>query len=444
MHIVYVKGTTNRVADALLRYFLNEEAEAKHRYDMVSADTRLDPEGETLTNDQITELQSGCILDRREPRETEADKIARHLHPREQAPNDGDLDPTAAESTGQGPPLDTMVLSNSELLNQIKVGYSKDPVLKKILGHPTDHARFQMEDGVIRHLSRDGNWVVCIPKIKIGRRMITEIIIHQAHESVGHLGARRTGDYVRRWYWWPSIGHEIDKFCRSCGRCQTTKVSNQRPARLLHSMPAPDRPWHSIAMDFVGPFPECEGKDYLWVVVDRFTVTMHLIPTVTTMRASELAWIFIREIVHLHGLPALIVSDWDSKFVSKFWKEVHRLLGGKLLMSTAYHPQTDGQSEQMIRTVSQMLRAAVQPDQRDWAGKIPMVEFAINSSWNASTGFAPFELSGGFMPSMIRELADEPALPGVRDFAERALDYLHQAHDSLISSRVEQTHHANQ
>ena len=120
-------------------------------------------------------------------------------------------------------------------------------------------------------------------------------------------------------------------------------------------------------MDFAGPFPECDGFDYLWVIVDRFTASVHLVPTTTTVRASELAWLFIREVVRLHGLPSSIVSDRDSKFVSKFWREVHRLLGSRLLMSTAYHPQTDGVSERAIRTVSQVLRTCIQLDQRDWA-----------------------------------------------------------------------------
>ena len=152
-----------------------------------------------------------------------------------------------------------------------------------------------------------------------------------------------------------------------------TKSSTQAPQGLLHSLPVPVRPWQSISMDFMGPLPLSDGKDYVWVILDRFTSLVHLIAITTTTRASELAWLYERDIVRLHGLPETIVSDRDPKFVSKFWRELHRLLGGRLLMSTAYHPQTDGASERAVQTVSQILRAMVRPDQTDWVAKLPMV-----------------------------------------------------------------------
>lgn len=170
---------------------------------------------------------------------------------------------------------------------------------------------------------------------------------------------------------------------------------------------------------------------------------VHLIPITTRTRASELAWLFLKEVVRLHGMPESIVSDRDPKFTSKFWSELHRLMGNKLLMSTAFHPQTDGVSERAIQTVSQILRSVVRPDQTDWAERLPMVEFAMNSSINASTGFAPFELNYGYMPRTIQLVEGTPALPGVRAFAERAVENLLIAHDSIIESRVAQTNHAN-
>ncbi len=444
--MLWVEGTSNRVADALSRYYASEEATAPHLpYDLVSADARLDPDGDTLNRDRVLELRSARVADVREPRELEAEELARHRPPLVgNITTTDDLDPTALQSTGGATPLPQLVAPAVDLESAAAGAYADDPLFKKILAAPTEHARFKMNGALILHRSREGPWVLCIPRAKHGERLLTEIIVTRAHEALGHLGYRRTSDYVRRWFWWPAMGTVIDKFCRSCGTCQTTKASTQRPAGLLHSLPTPDQPWDSIAMDFVGPFPLCDGYDYLWVIVDRFTATVHLIPTVTTVRASELAWLFVREVVRLHGLPSSIVSDRDSKFISKFWREVHRILGTRLLMSTAYHPQTDGTSERAVRTVSQILRAMVQPDQADWARKVPLVEFAMNSSRNASTGFAPFELSGGTMPRMVNRLANEPALPGAMDFANRAVDYLQQAHDAIIASRVDQTHHANQ
>ena len=112
-------------------------------------------------------------------------------------------------------------------------------------------------------------------------------------------------------------------------------------------------------MDFVGPFPPSNGHNYMWVVLCRLTSMVHLIPVETTIRASQLTGLYIQEIVRLHGLPDTIVSDRDTKFTSIFWREVHRMLGAKLLMSTAFHPQMDGASERAIRTTAQILRAMV-------------------------------------------------------------------------------------
>jgi hypothetical protein len=197
-------------------------------------------------------------------------------------------------------------------------------------------------------------------------------------------------------------------------------------------------------MDFVGPFPESDGFDYLWVVICRLTSMVHLVPVRTTTTASDLAWLYIREIVRLHGLATTIVSDRDSKFTSRFWRETHKMLGTKLLMSTSFHPQTDGASERAIRSIAQILRATVQSDQRDWSAKIPMVEFALNSAISNSSGFAPFELNYGYMPSMNPGVEPEPStVLGVKSFVARAVQNLADAHDAIIESRVRQTHHAN-
>ena len=130
-----------------------------------------------------------------------------------------------------------------------------------------------------------------------------------------------------------------------------------------------------------------------------------------------------------------IVSDRDAKFTSVFWQEVHRLLGTKLLMSTAFHPQTDGLTERVNQSIGQILRAVVRPDQKDWREKLPMVEFALNLAASSTTGLAPFEVTQRYLPRMVQEVPHS-TLPGVRQFAVNALDNLQQAHDTIIESRV--------
>ena len=175
------------------------------------------------------------------------------------------------------------------------------------------------------------------------------------------------------------------------------KTSNQRPQGLLHSLPIPTKPWSSIGMDFMGPFPLSNNLDYIWVVLCRLTSLVHLIP---------LAPLFMANIVRLHGLPETIVSDHDPKFRSLFWTELHRLLGIKLAKSTVFHPQTNGASDRMIWKVSQVMHMLVRPDQLDWLKHLPAVEFAINSSVCTSTGYAPFELTYGYIPQTIQSVGE--------------------------------------
>jgi hypothetical protein len=143
-------------------------------------------------------------------------------------------------------------------------------------------------------------------------------------------------------------------------------------------------------------------------------------------------------------LPDSIVSDRDPKFTSRFWRESHRILGTKLMMSTAFHPQTDGATERANRSVGQILRVMIEPNQSDWVEKIPLMEFAINSNISSSTGFAPFELNYGFMPTLLGVIPPmEKAKPGVKRFVTQALSNLEMAHDTILESQVTQTYQAN-
>jgi Integrase zinc binding domain len=154
-----------------------------------------------------------------------------------------------------------------------------------------------------------------------GRRMI-EIIIDHAHQTVGHYSQLKTSNYIRKAYWWPSMATDIELFCTSCARCQMNKTSTQRPKGLLHSLPILDRPWQSIGIDFIGPLPKSNDCDYIMVIIDQLMSQVHLVPMTTTVTAKGIAWLFLKEIIRLHGVPDSIVSDRDSKFTSIFWREL--------------------------------------------------------------------------------------------------------------------------
>jgi len=278
-----------------------------------------------------------------------------------------------------------------------------------------------------------GNAVITILGTLSKGRRVTEIAIDQAHRVIGHKATQKTRDYISHWFWWPTLAKDVKSFCKSCGICQTTKTGTSKPKGLLHSLPIPEAPWQSIAMDFVGPFPKCMGYDYLLVVICCLMSLVHLMPMTTNAKAMEIAWLFLKDIVHLHGLPETIVSDHDPKFISKFWCELHHQMGVKLLMSTAYHPQTDAMGEHAIRGVMQVLRGVVTHDQTDWVDWLPMAEFAINSSVNDSTGFTPFDLTYGVMPHIFHRTEISP-FAGVKSFTEKALTNLVIVHDSIIAN----------
>lgn len=351
--------------------------------------------------------------------------------------------PTLAEALASGPSLRKHVESDEAFWTAIRQGYSLDKTLSKVLDNPAGFSSFAMRDGILYTKNRQDEEVVCLPRAPYKGRSIPELVLDRAHTALGHLGPQRTSEYVRRWFWWPALRKDVDKFCISCGICHTAKVSTKLPTGLLHNLPIPRQPWVSTSMDFVGPFPKSHGYDYIWVIVCRLTSMVHLIPVNTTNTADELALIYLREVVRLHGLPESIVSDRDSKFTSKFWKELHRLMGVKLLMSTSFHPQTDGLSERTIRSITQILRTMVSPDQLDWYEKLPLAEFALNSATSSTTGFAPFELNYGYLPRSMSGIRTDTPFQGVREFAQRALANLEIAHDAIIESRVSQAYHAN-
>ena len=151
-------------------------------------------------------------------------------------------------------------------------------------------------------------------------------------------------------------------------------------------------PWDDIAMDFVVGLPRSpRGRDTIWVVVDRLSKVAHFIPIRSTSTAGDLAPIYMREIVRLHGVPRTIVSDRDAKFVSKLWDSLQKALGTTLRTVTAFHSQTDGQSERTIQTLEDMLRSCVLSWKWSWEDHLPLVEVSYNNSYHSSIRCAPYE-----------------------------------------------------
>ncbi|KAB2632511.1 S ribonuclease [Pyrus ussuriensis x Pyrus communis] len=219
-------------------------------------------------------------------------------------------------------------------------------------------------------------------------------ILDEAHISAYamHPGATKMYHTIRPFYYWPGMKREIAEYVSSCAVCQQVKAERKKPFGLLQPLPVPEWKWENITMDFVYKLPRTHnGFDGIWVIVDRLTKSAHFIPVREKYSLSRLAELFISKVVKYHGVPVSIVSDRDPRFTSKFWVAFQEALGTRLLYSTAYHPQTDGQSERTIQTLEDMLRASVLQFGDAWHQRLDLMEFAYNNSFHSSIGMAPFE-----------------------------------------------------
>ena len=234
---------------------------------------------------------------------------------------------------------------------------------------------------------------------------------HHAPPLAGHIGITKVIKSLQRTFWWPNLKLSVQDFINQCHFCQTNKVTNQKAAGLLVSLPIPDANWTDISTDLIVALPvTTTGYDAILVWVCRLSKMVHLCPTTTTVSALQWAKLFIVNVVRLHGLPKSIVSDRDPRFTSHFWIEVCKMLGIKQAMSTSFHPQTDGQTERSNRTVEDMLRHYIDPSQTDWDQHLPAVEFAINNSWQESIKETPFFLNSGQHPLVPINLLDGPTV----------------------------------
>lgn len=150
---------------------------------------------------------------------------------------------------------------------------------------------------------------------------------------------------VKQLFHWQGMKEDIENFVKQCAVCQQAKHELCKSPSMLQPLPIPEGPWHSISTDFIEVLPKSEGYSSILVVVDRFTKVSHFIPLKHPFTAARVAKAFLHNVVRLHGLPLSIVSDRDKIFTSSFWKELFRVWGTELQMSTSYHPQTDGQTE---------------------------------------------------------------------------------------------------
>jgi len=244
---------------------------------------------------------------------------------------------------------------------------------------------FVIQDGIVKFKNR-----LYVPN----QSELKREILKEAHNSLfsTHPGSTKMYQDLKTHYWWSGMKKDIADYVAWCLVCQQIKTEHQKPGGLLQPLPFPIWKWERITMDFMVGLPRTQRhQDAIWVIVDRLTKAAHFLAIKTTFNAEQLAELYIKEIVRLHGVPLSIVSDRDTKLASKFWQGFQSAMGTQLNLSTAFHPQTDGQSERTIQTLEDMLRACAIEYTKSWDRNLPLVEFACNNSYHSSIDMAPYE-----------------------------------------------------
>ncbi|XP_077249415.1 uncharacterized protein LOC143888918 [Tasmannia lanceolata] len=274
----------------------------------------------------------------------------------------------------------------SDFLQSIKAAQADDAELVRLKKEVDSRPDFSIgADGYLYFKGR-----ICVPAKEDLRRSILD----EAHKSryTIHPGSTKMYHDLKRNFWWSGMKREVASYVSKCLTCQKIKNEHQKPGGTLKPLEIPMWKWDSISMDFIMGLPKTKsGCDSIWVIVDRLTKSAHFISMKNTWTLNKLAEVYVAQINRLHGVPASIVSDRDTRFTSGFWRGLQEALGSKLNFSTAYHPQTDDQTERVNQIVEDLLRACILDFGRDWERHLPLVEFAYNNSYQQSIQMAPFE-----------------------------------------------------
>lgn len=236
-----------------------------------------------------------------------------------------------------------------------------------------------------------------------GGSKLKQHLIKEFHSTptAGHGGVKRALVRLSNTFYWIGMRKDVEQFVENCTICQQTKYQTSAPAGLLQPLPIPTMVWNELSMDFITQLPSSRGFTVIFVVVDRLTKTAHFGALPMNYTAEKVAHLFISMVVKIHGFPQTVVSDRDTAFLSKFWNELFRLSGTNLKYSTAYHPQTDGQTEVTNRGIEQYLRSFVHEKPSGWYDFLPWAEYSYNTSYHSGLRMSHFQALFGRLPQEI-------------------------------------------
>ena len=302
-------------------------------------------------------------------------------------------------------------INDDQILREVKEALLQDEVTENyqslLKSGPREFSKsleeWNFENGLLLYRGK-----VYIPKTKDEELRRQIIKMHHDLPSAGHPGRWKTYELISRNYWWPGLTTDVKRYVSGCDICQKMKNRPQQPYGPLIPNPVPAGPWDIMSVDLITQLPESDGYNAICVVVDRLSKRAHFYPIVNEFSAKDLANLLYERVWTQHGLPLQIISDRGTQFAAELFQEWCKLLGIESSMSTAYHPQTDGQTERVNQTLEQYLRCYVAELQDDWSRLLSSAEFAYNNAAHEGTKASPFYLEYGRHPrsgpTLIKEL----------------------------------------
>jgi hypothetical protein len=291
--------------------------------------------------------------------------------------------------------------------------------------------------------------------VPIQKTLIQELLyLYHDDQLAGHWGVDKTKELLERKFYWPGLAADVREYVTTCSICQHTAIPRHKPYGKLEPLPVPERPWQEVSLDFITQLPSSyigtAKYDAILVVVDRYTKMAKFIPTTTDLAAPEFAALFHENIELKYGSPRGIVSDRDTRITSKFWAEVCSYSLIKRRLSTAFHPQTDGQTEILNRILEGYLRAYTSLECMNWARLLPSAEYAYNNSRSSSTKITPFKALYGYDPELRIDLPSTEdstitgEAPAALDRITRLTELRQRLREQLVLAQERQAKYYNQ
>lgn len=316
-----------------------------------------------------------------------------------------------------------------------------EPVEKSLV---TKLERFQLGNDELLYYIYEQPIRLCVPNYQ----NLRETLLHDFHDTVigGHLGYDILYSRLREIFFWPRMDKTIKHYIMSCDTCQRIKSRTSVAAGLLQPHKVPPYPFHTVAMDLIVDLPKTKrGNTNLVVFICKLSKFTYLYPLRKNASALDIAEAYFNTVFRYHGFPVKIISDRDPRFTSAFWKELQALCQTKVNLSSAFHPETDGETERRNRTVKQILRGFINVDQDNWDILLPSVEFALNSTKQSSTNCSPMMMLTGHEPLLPGSFLNAEHINSkhTNEFILKRANVIKMAKDNLIEAQNEMARLAN-